>query len=196
VVSGKKDPSLIVVILTQGKLLLVQGGGIKTTQDLGFEPTSVDINNDDTEVAVGGKDKKIHLYKLAGGKFAAGAVLAESDKAIVKVAYRPKDNLLASVDGDKRLFFYADGKNMNSGGWPYHISGVACSAWSPSGARYATGSIDETVMIWADFTGYTEKRVTMSAVHSQGVDHVGFWDETSVITVGADRTIRIWNIAA
>jgi len=192
---GKKAGSgLVAVALTQKKLVLLAKGEVVQTLDIAYEPMTCDFSNDDSVLAVGGKDKKIHTYRV-DGKLAEAEVFSESDRPITNVLYRPGSNLLATVDQDRHLYFYADGKNLNRHGWMFHNANVTAAAWSPSGARFASGAADTNIIIWSDFKDYKdESRITISDAHSGGVDHVGWWDENTVISVGVDRSVRIWNI--
>jgi len=191
---GKKNPNLAVVALTQKKLVYFNKGEIVQTLDVDYEPQSVDFANDDSVLAVGGKDKKVHTYKVEA-KLSAGDVFTESDRPVTFVSYRPGSSLLATIDQGKYIYFYQDGKNLNRHGWVFHNATVTCGGWSPSGARFATGSADQNIIIWSDFKTYSdETRLTITDAHIGGVDFLSWWDDNTLISVGSDRTIRIWNI--
>jgi len=196
--AGRKDSSLIAVGLANSKLVFVKNGAIKSTLDLGYVPSSIDFSIDDKEIAVGGKDKKVHFYTVGSDSFTKGREYKESDKEVTHVLHRPDGSLLATIDRDRRLYFYnAEGKNLNSGGWEYHSATVNCGAWSPSGARFATGSADETILIWSDFKTFKdEQRLHIKDAHSQGVEQIAFWDENTLISVGGDRSTRIWDLSS
>jgi len=194
--AGKKDSSVIAVGLANSKLLYVKDGAIKSTLDLGYVPLSIDFSIDDKEIAVGGKDKKVHFYTVGSDSFTKGREYKDSDKEVTHVTHRPDGSLLATIDKDRRLYFYNnEGKNLNPLGWEYHNATVTCGAWSPSGARYATGSVDETILVWSDFKTFKdEARLLIKDAHSQGVEFVAFWDENTLISVGSDRSTRIWDL--
>jgi len=196
--TGKKDSSLIAVGLATSKLLFVKDGAIKSTLDLGYVPISIDFSIDDKEIAVGGKDKKVHFYTVGSGEFTKGREYKDSDKEVTHVLHRPDGSLLATIDKDKRLYFYNnEGKQLNSGGWEYHSATVSCGAWSPSGARFATGSADESIIVWSDFKTFKdEHRLLIKDAHSQGVECLAFWDENTLVSVGCDRSTRIWDLAS
>jgi WD40 repeat protein len=193
---GKKDSSVIAVGLANSKLLYVKDGAIKSTLDLGYVPLSIDFSIDDKEIAVGGKDKKVHFYTVGAGSFTKGKEYKDSDKEVTHVRFRPDGSLLATIDKDRRLYFYNnEGKNLNPLGWEYHSATVSCGAWSPSGARFATGSADETILVWSDFKTFKdESRIHIKDAHSQGVEQIAFWDENTLISVGSDRSTRIWDL--
>jgi len=193
---GRKDNNLVIVGLTQKQLVLVRDGAIKATLEVGYVPSHIDFSIDDKEIAVGGKDKKVHYYTITSDKFVAGREYADSDKEVTHVLHRPDGGLLATIDRDRRLYFYTkEGKNLNPTGWEYHSATVTSGAWSPSGARFASGSVDETIIIWSDFKTFKDgARLLIKDAHSQGVEHLAFWDENTLISVGGDRSVRIWDL--
>jgi WD40 repeat protein len=194
---GTKDSSLVVVSLAQDKIVLLRNKELKHTLSLGYTPLGVAVSNDDSEVAVAGKNSKVYTYSIKGDKFEQTGVLEGLGRGALAVHYNHTDNTIAAIDGERRLNFYQGGKSVNSHGWQYHSATVAASAFSPSGLRYATGSADETVLLWSDFKKWTgEGRVLIKDVHVQGVAFLGFWDENTLITVGSDRSIRIWKLPA
>jgi len=193
--AGKREGSkLVAVSLVQKKIVLINNQEIVQTLDIDYEPLSLDFSNDDTVLAVGGKNKKVYTYKV-DGKLVPGDVYTESDRPVTLVTYRPGSNLLAVIDSDKHLYFYEDGKNKNKHGWLFHSATVTCGAWSPSGARFASGSADCNIIVWSDFKSYNDElRLTISEAHLSGVDLLAWWDDNTLISVGSDRSIRVWNI--
>jgi len=198
VAAGHKDHTLLAVGLANSKLVLLKGGEIKATLDISFVPTSVSFGRDDSHLVVGGKDKKVHFYHVTGSGLTADKEYKESDKEVTLAHYNPEGSLLATIDKDKRIYFYnKEGKNLNPLGWEYHAATVTHGAWSPSGARYATGSADESIIIWSDFKKFSEDtRLHIKDAHSQGVELVAFWDENTLISVGSDRSVKIWELPA
>jgi len=196
VTSGKKDSTLVAVALANSNLVLLHKGTIKGTTSIGFVPNYVDFSADDSELVVGGKDKKVHFFSVTGDGFKHTKEYKESDKEVIIAHYRPDQSLVATVDRDKRIYFFnKDGKNLNSLGWEYHAATVSAGAWSPSGKRYATGSADESIIVWSDLTKFSEdSRLLIKDAHCTGVDFVAFWDEDTLVSVGSDRSIRIWDL--
>jgi len=193
---GKKDQSLVAVGLANNKLVLVRKGEIKGTTAVDFVPLYVDFSGDDTELVVGGKDKKVHFFSVGSDGFKHTKEYKDSDKEVVVAHYRPDQSLVSTVDKDKRIYFYnKEGKNLNALGWEYHAATVTTGAWSPSGKRYATGSADESIIIWSDFTKFSDDaRVHIKDAHCSGVEFVAFWDEDTLVSLGSDRSIRIWDL--
>jgi len=167
---GKKDSSLIAVALANQNLVLIQKGTIKGTTSITFVPNYIDFSADDSELVVGGKDKKVHFFSVSGDGFKHTKEYKESDKEVLIAHYRPDQSLVATVDRDKRIYFYnKDGKNLNPLGWEYHSASVTAGAWSPSGKRYATGAADESIIVWSDFTKFSDDaRLTIKEGHCQG----------------------------
>ena len=72
-----------------------------------------------------------------------------------------------------------------------HDEGVFCCAFSPDGARIATGSGDEKARIWDAETGAVLRTL---GGHDGSVNCCAFSpDGARVVTASNDRTARIWD---
>jgi len=195
VAASIKDPTLVAVILANEKLLIIRAGKTVATVDLGFKPISLAFNSIDTEIAVGGQDQKVHLFKLEKDTATAGNVLGEHTGKIMSVRYSSDGKFLVSTDSNRNIFFWNDGKVLNNTGWPFHNSQVTATALPPSCSRIATCSLDQDIIIWSDLKNFESKLQKISLAHPTGVDHVEFLDENILISSGNDRTIKIWKLA-
>ena len=73
-----------------------------------------------------------------------------------------------------------------------HWGAVLSVAWSPDGARLATGSHDNTACLWDAATG----ALLRSLDHSGGVRSVAWSpDGARLATGGTDSTVRLWDAA-
>jgi len=75
---------------------------------------------------------------------------------------------------------------------------VRTVAWSPDGARIASGSEDGVVQVWRveDGGDPTGRKVALYANHS-GCVYAVAWspDGTRIASAGHDKTVQVWNIA-
>jgi len=78
--------------------------------------------------------------------------------------------------------------------WVYHASAITGLSWSPDSKFIATGSIDSMVYVWNPAN--PGKKVKIPFAHKTGVTGVDWMDGTHLISSGADRFVRIWEILA
>ena len=75
-----------------------------------------------------------------------------------------------------------------------HKKKAHCVAWSCSGAKLASGSVDQTVRLWTVDTARARRR-TRAQGHQDAVDQLR-WDPLKPDVLGtasADKTVRIWD---
>jgi len=198
VACGNKSPGLVAVVLAQKKIVIVRDGRIASSTDTSFEPTSVAISPDDSELAVAGKGGKIVFYALAGDTPKEKSSPEGAALNLNSVRYSADGKLVVVTDSDRRIsIFDSSKKNVIPTNWRYHGANVPDGAFSPSGALMVTCSMDESLIVWGDLKGFdplVRKRADM--VHAQGVMRCAFIDDKTVITMGFDRCIKIWEIKA
>lgn len=74
-----------------------------------------------------------------------------------------------------------------------HTNRVTTVAWSPNGTYIASGSLDQTVQIWAanSTTHYTQ---TIYRGHTAGVQAVTWSPDSKLVASGSsDKTVQVWN---
>ncbi|KIK37359.1 hypothetical protein CY34DRAFT_810405, partial [Suillus luteus UH-Slu-Lm8-n1] len=75
-----------------------------------------------------------------------------------------------------------------------HTDGVRSVAFSPDGARIATGSDDGTVRLWDAATGQPVGEPLLG--HTSSVTSVSFSpDGTRIVSGSLDETVRLWDVA-
>jgi len=195
--TGNKDPHLAAVPLAQNKLIIVRDGKVATTTELAFEPLCAAFSPDDTQLAVAGKDKVVHLYSISGDAPKETKKLSGShDRDITSLEYSPDGKLLCSTGKDRAIYLWstATGEVQNPTGWTFHSANVPHASWSPDVKLLATGSTDEDINIWRDFKNFKFDRQTIKLAHKGGVLKLYFWDASTLLSVGSDRAIRIWKL--
>jgi WD40 repeat protein len=70
---------------------------------------------------------------------------------------------------------------------------VTCLAWSPDGQRLASGSLDESIIVW-NLQQVTTKTQFQFA-HSAGVSGLTWASPQTLLSVGNDHTIVQWDIS-
>lgn len=127
------------VVACAGSVVVVQGGKVVCTVPADYEPLSVASNPAGSEVAVGGKNKSIHIYSLSGGKLEEKQVL-EASGSVHCVGYSPCGKFLASGDSGRNVFVYdaSAGYACKMDRWKFHRSKVVSLAWTSDSKHIAT----------------------------------------------------------
>jgi WD40 repeat protein len=194
VAHANKDKDLIAVVTAQEKLVLLRGSKVVSTSDLGCRPNNVVFSPSDNQLAVSGKDYKVHLFEVSHDAVKPSKVLDNHLKEINVVAYNNAGTTLVSAGKDRNIFFWVNDKPQNATGWCFHNAQVTDISFSPSGDRLVSGSADEGIIVWKDTKTWETTRQTIEAAHCAGVDRVFFWDDKTVLSLGADRVIKIWDV--
>lgn len=169
-------------------------GGLELPQDK-FTAKCTAFNSE-TEFAIGCSDYKTRIYSIASDLTFTNTATIETRSAVLSLAFRPSFDFLAIGDDGRQVEVYESGswapkiKSI----WTYHTSKVTCLAWSPNGALIASGSVDESLIIW-DFNTPAKKLIIPFA-HSGGVNSLLWVDDARLVSVGNDYSVVTWNIPA
>jgi len=196
--AANKDPNLAVCALFQNKIVTLRSGKVVTPEAISYRPCCIAFSADDQFVAVGGEDKKVHIYKVD----TKAATLKESAVytgghlgRVLTVRWSADSKFLVSADSSRMIcIFDSAGKQQNSTSWTFHNASVTEVAWPASGSsQLATCSQDQDVLVWTDLKTFEHQMQRIQLAHPLGVDHVAFVDDNTLITSGADRAIRVWS---
>ena len=144
------------------------------------------------EVAVGGSDKKVHLYTLEDGNTLSAKKTLEVPEPVLCVAYSPDGKYLAAGDAKRQVHGWKDGE-MVFERWKYHDSKITCLAWSPDSLHLASGSLDTHVFIWSVEKPMSKVKITNA--HPSGmITSVQWAGPTTLYTAGYDSCVRAWEI--
>jgi len=101
----KKDKNLVIVAL-RDSVVVIKNGKIASKTSASYEPSAVAISVDETQVAIGGGDKNIHLYSLSGDKLTEGAVLSGHRGVLKTLEYSPTGTHLAAGDQNREIIIW------------------------------------------------------------------------------------------
>ncbi len=188
-----------------GTVLLAGGGrdgqsgrvvlfDVKTGQritEIGDELDTVlaaDINDDHTQVALGGPRRVVKIYNVADG-----ALLQEIRKHtewITAIEYSPDGVLLATADRNGGMFVWeaeTAREYQNLKGHGACITGVS---WRIDGNMLASTSEDGTLKLWEMEQG---QQIKNWAAHGGGSLSVNFSMDGRLVSCGRDKATKIWD---
>lgn len=189
------DSSDLLVVTTKAEIALYRGQTkVGSLGALSYTTTCVALSKCGSEIAVGGDDMKTHVYSIAD--FVLTPVTdIETRSAVTAIAYDPNGELLAIGDSGRQVEVYERGSwaARVKGRWVFHTSRVTCLSWSPDGQRLASGSLDESIIVW-NLQQVTTKN-QMQFAHSSGVSGITWASDQVLLSVGSDHSIVQWTVA-
>ncbi|KAI5117164.1 hypothetical protein M0805_001022 [Coniferiporia weirii] len=150
-------------------------------------------------VAVGGDDKKVHLYSWDGAALKEAGTLDTPRGTVSALAFSIDGKLLVAGDVlGKITLFNVEEKKAVETRWTNHASRINSLTWAPTGTHIASGSLDASIIIWN--VAAPLKNVPIRHAGPGGVNSV-VWlgagkDKGSerLATAGADGCVRVWEV--
>uniref|UniRef100_A0A646QD15 Actin-interacting protein 1 n=1 Tax=Hemiscolopendra marginata TaxID=943146 RepID=A0A646QD15_9MYRI len=196
------------IAVSEGGLTIVAGicsitvlrDGVKQSSLIvDYEPTCVDINHKDMDVAVGGglvnQDNKVHIYALTGNNLSHKLSL-DHIGGVMDVKYSPDGQYLASSDTNRKIIIsrlpgYEPAHKQE---WGFHNARVNSVAWSPDSTLVASGGLDCAIIVWSLLQ--PSKHIIIKNAHPQSqITRVSWLDNNTIVSVGQDCNTKIWEVA-
>eukprot|EP00667_Euglena_gracilis_P005100 EG_transcript_5130 len=180
----------VLVVATLKAIAVVRQGAVVASEPVDYTPLCVACSPAG-HVAVGGKNKTIHLYTLVGDSLKEFQTLgAPHLGAVQTVRYDAQGGRLASGDANRQIVTWIVGEEykVDNADLVFHSNAVKAVHFSPSGRYLCSGGVDCMLIVWDLQTG---KKVTARA-HNNGCNAVQFIAEDRIATAGADAAVRLW----
>lgn len=109
----------IVVLACQKEITVVQDKRVVSNLPISFEASSVAVNPDTMDVAVGGDDSKVHIYSLAGTTLTPKTELVHLGP-VTDCAYSPDRKYLVACDANRKVILTSveEYKVSSTSEWP------------------------------------------------------------------------------
>ncbi|CAF0829835.1 unnamed protein product [Rotaria sp. Silwood1] len=188
------DSNIIFIVCGSAVCMYREQQGVLITHPLPFEPTSIAVSPQGTQIAVGGKDNKTHIFTVDGTALNGLRELEQRD-IVVRVAYSPDGRFFASADNMKNITCYQlpNFEPMSRDMWRYHAATVTDLAFSPDGKKLASVAIDTHLMIYQ--TENITKVTQVKGAHPLNpVTCLTWLDNDTLLTGGNDCCLRKWTV--
>eukprot|EP00058_Branchiostoma_floridae_P018222 XP_002603711.1 hypothetical protein BRAFLDRAFT_126885 [Branchiostoma floridae] len=177
------------------KVVVLRNGRKVFSLPVNYEATAAGVHPNQTQVMVGGKDKKLYVYNLAGDTLVECKTI-QLKGAVTAFAFSPDGRYLSCAQTSRHITTldasagYVDVQGTDA--WMQNAM-VTCVAWNPSSTHLASGSLDTNIVIWDLAKPYN--RFEMKGAHpiSQIVG-LEWLTDNKLISVGTDNAIRQWDI--
>jgi WD40 repeat protein len=188
------DSNIIFLVCGSSICMYKEQQGVLITHPLEFEPTSIAISPDGTQIAVGGKDNKTHIYSVDGTALTVLRVLEQRD-AVTRVTYSPDGRFFASADNMKNIVCYQlpNYESISRDMWRYHAATITGLAFSPDGKKLASVAIDTHLMIYQP-DNITKVTQVKGAHPLNPATCLAWLDNDTLITGGNDCCLRKWTV--
>lgn len=184
----------IVIVGCVNEIVVAQESRKVSSLPIKYEASSVSINAETKDVAVGGDDNKIHIYTLNGTQLEPKLEL-EHLGVITDCAYSPDNKYLVACDSNRKVVLYstAEYKPAHNKEWGFHNAKVNKVAWSPNSTLVASGSLDTTIIIWS--VASPAKHTIIKNAHPQSqITGLVWLDHETVISTGQDCNVKVWEV--
>ncbi len=159
---------------------------------------SVAFSPDGSTIATGSYDKLVKLWDAATGKELR--TFKEHSDAVYSVAFLPGGTQLVSGAGDRTLKIWDVQRGIRLTTISDALDAVYAVAVHPSGTRLAAAGADRMIRTWtwngdvAAAGGAGATLLTSRFAHGDAVLGLAYSpDGTTLISAGADRTLKIWD---
>ncbi|KAK0157336.1 hypothetical protein PV328_011090 [Microctonus aethiopoides] len=185
----------IVVTASIRQIHLTQDGKKISKLPIDYEPSSVSVNNENGDVAIGSSsDNKVYLYNLCGNSLTFKSELAHLGP-VTDVAYSPDNKYLVACDANRKVVLYMvpEYKLAHNREWGFHNARVNTVAWNMDCTMVASGSLDTTIIIWS-VTNPAKHTIIKNAHPQSQITRLVWLDEENLISVGQDCNTKIWRV--
>jgi len=188
-IDGRED---VIVVSAHDCIVVLEKESIVSKLPVKFEPISIAISPDLSEVAVGSKtDNLIHVFTLSGGKLTQKYHIEGHVGNVSALAYSNNGRYLASGDTNREVKVF-EGQKCITDGWVFHTSKIMSVAWAPDSEHVVSGSVDSAVIVWSIYE--PAKRIHFKIAHAGGVRGVLFTNNTTAVSVGEDCCMKSWSL--
>jgi len=208
--AGNVDKSLLIVPTHKMKIHFVSDLAIKCVIDIKYSPLCCALASDDSLFAVGSGrdgDNSVYFYNVAAQTEAFVLSCKQYLRSeIIKIALSPKGEFAATACKDRTIWIWdlrkgKDGnfeKPMNfNKGMQYHNGQISSIAFGGvNGTQLLSCGHGATMILWTAPTEGKNDYVRLEHAFTGSIKKAIFTNETTICAIGADCTIRFFNVAA
>ncbi|CAF1114952.1 unnamed protein product [Didymodactylos carnosus] len=184
----------VVFCVASNMIYMIQDEGTMVTHKLNYEATSVAVHPHGTELAIGGKDNKTHVYMIDGTALTEIRIFEHHDY-IVKVTYSPQGNYFASADNMKNVKCYKlpEYQEISRDMWRYHAGTITSLQFSLDGKKLASTGIDTHLMLYLPEN--VSKVTQVKGAHQLNPVTCSAWlTNDTLFTGGNDCCLKKWSV--
>ncbi|XP_005187228.1 actin-interacting protein 1 [Musca domestica] len=184
----------IIAVACVKEITLVQDQKKAFSLPIKYEASSISVNPETLDVAVGGDDQKLHIYSLNGTTLEPKVELDHLGQ-VTDCSYSPDNKYLVACDAHRKVVLYSveEYKPAHNKEWGFHNARVNTVAWSPNSQLVASGSLDTTIIIWS-VTNPAKHTIIKNAHPQSQITRLIWLDNNTVISTGQDCNTKVWHV--
>jgi len=200
VATGNVTADLVVVGTHKKKVLIYNNMELQATIELGYAPTCVALSPDDKTLAVASEDRKFYFYNMDDQKESNCIASNFVRDTILRMAFSPDGKYIATADKNRHIWIWDYGNNnfeeplnrVNS--FQFHNSVISSIEWSADSTRLLSAGHDTNIYLWLNPTAGKSDNIHLDNAFQGGISRAQFLDDSRIVAVGKDATIRFFNI--
>ncbi len=149
---------------------------------------AADINEDHTQIAMGGPGRVVRVYSTADGSLVHE--IKKHTDWIYSVEFSPDGVMLATCDRTGGLFVWETETGREYQNLKGHTAAVTDVSWRGDSNVLATCSEDTTVKLWEMEAG---GMIKSWGAHGGGVASIEYTHDGRLVTNGRDRQAKVWD---
>lgn len=182
----------LILIATYKGIIVIKDQQVQKIHTFNYEPVSVGISPDGKECAVGGGDKKVHIYSIQNGSDLSELTQLSHLGIVNKVRYSPDGTMIAAGDSNKEIIVWdVASRKPKYDELCFHSAGVKDLDWSKDSKYLVSGSTDKTIIVW----DLENKQRAIALAHQSGVSAVCFVKPGIVVSAGMDYCLKSWQFS-
>lgn len=181
----------VVFVTCENHLTIVKNDGIQNTVPLPFGGVSASFNSEKNQLALLGKDKKVHLYQYGDdGKLEEVLLTEELFEIGEMIRFSPNCSQLAVTSGKTIQIMNPDENLKITESLTRANARVFCIEWSSDSKRLAGAGVDSHINVY-EFCDNKEK-IYIHRAHPGSAIHALQWVGNTLYSTGTDSCVRIW----
>ncbi|XP_064630411.1 WD repeat-containing protein 1-like [Lineus longissimus] len=187
-------PNGIVVVACLKEVVLFKNGEVAIKHAVPYAASCAAVSPSGNTVAIGGDDKKTHIYTVEGSKLVENQIVLEHRGDVTAVAFSPDGQYFVATDAGRKTTLYstADFSILQSDMWAKHTAKINCVAFSPDSQSVVSGSLDTNLVFYDVNKGIEGMYIKKGAHAPNGVSCVGWLDNNTCVSAGINACINIW----
>lgn len=177
-------------VITDGTLGLYDAKGEGKPIKLDYTPSSVAVTSKYV-IVTDAIAYKINVYDHSLGVVSKTLPILRAKPTYSAVS--PNEKYLAVGDSTGKIFCIdLETDQLVTSRWSFHTSSITGIAWHTDNDHVLAGSLDTDLIVYS--VSKPARKSQVRNTHKEGISAVGWVDESTAVTGGADSCVKFWKV--